>query len=201
MQRTSVATRPRTPEQQPQPTISLRPTPRCEPPFDDELEPSFWATAHQLSLDWSPRRPAPPGPAADAPRHSPAAGVSPDAKLAVKRFVRTCVEVIDGHRPAAHLRRLSHPMQAAGVVAQGTAAAHRVRELRETMKRPRRRAAGRRAGDRPTPVAVLHVRLCEPRPGAVEAAVALLTAERTCAMALRLELHEAEWQATALRLL
>ena len=186
----------------PRPSISLRPAPPCEPPFDDELEPSFWATAHQLSLTWPSRRP-PPGPSEGEPalpQHSPAAGVSAEAKLAVKRFVRTCVEVIDGHRPAAHLRRLSHPMEASGVVAQGVAAAHRVREIRESVKRPPRRAAGRRAGDRPSPVAVLRIRLCEAGPGAVEAAVALLTADRTWALALRLELHEDDWRATILRL-
>nr|WP_221376635.1 Rv3235 family protein [Actinoplanes polyasparticus] len=201
MRRTLEATRPRAPESPP--TISLRPTPRCEPPFDDELEPSFWATAHQLSLNWPSRRP-PPGPPEGEPglpQHSPAAGVSAEAKLAVKRFVRTCVEVIDGHRPAAHLRRLSHPMEASAVVAQGVAAAHRVREIRESVKRPARRAASRRAGDRPSPVAVLRIRLCEPGPGAVEAAVALLTADRTWALALRLELHEDDWRATILRLI
>ncbi|MCY1142891.1 Rv3235 family protein [Actinoplanes sp. Pm04-4] len=180
----------------PEPAISLRPTPRCEPPFDDELEPSFWATAHQLSLNWSPRRPPAPGePASELPQHSPVAGASAEAKLAVRRFVRTCVEVLDGHRPAAHLRRLSRPMEASAVVAQGVAAAHRVRELREAGRTP-----GRRAPSRPSPVAVMHVRLCEPRPGAVEAAVALLTAGRTWALALRLEVHEADWRATTLHL-
>jgi hypothetical protein len=48
---------------------------------------------------------------------------------------------------------------------------------------------------------VLKVHLCEPRPGAVEVAVALVTGERTWAMALRLELHRDAWCATALRLI
>ncbi|WP_436523438.1 Rv3235 family protein [Actinoplanes sp. HUAS TT8] len=122
-------------------------------------------------------------------------GASGDAKLAVKRFVQTCVEVLNGHRPAAHLRRLSTPGEAADVVAQGLAGARRVADMR----RPRR--PGDRRHQRTTPVAVLRVHLCEPRPGAVEVAVALVTGERTWAMALRLELHKETWSATALRLI
>ncbi|MBL7256799.1 Rv3235 family protein [Paractinoplanes lichenicola] len=174
--------------------ISLRPVPRCEPPFDDELEPTVWATAQQLALNW-PSAPEPGGRGQEQPaipRHSPIAGASADAKLAVRRFVQTCVEVLNGHRPAAHLRRLSRPMEASAVVAQGMAAAHRVAELRRGHRRKPSRVA---------PVAVIHVRLCEPRPGAVEAAVALLTGERTWALALRLELHEEAWRATLLRLI
>jgi hypothetical protein len=45
------------------------------------------------------------------------------------------------------------------------------------------------------------VLLCEPRPGAIEAAVLLITGERTWAMAFRLELHQQKWAATALRLI
>jgi hypothetical protein len=48
---------------------------------------------------------------------------------------------------------------------------------------------------------VLRVRLCEPRPGAIEASVILLTGERTWALALRLEKHDETWQATTLRLI
>ncbi|MBM2618955.1 hypothetical protein JIG36_25685 [Actinoplanes sp. LDG1-06] len=173
----------------------MRPTPRCEPPFDDELEPTVWATAQQLALDWPSQRATPDAAREPAipPQHSPIAGASAEAKLAVRRFVATCVEVLNGHRPAAHLRRLSSPMDAQSVVAQGMAAAHRVADFR--------RARGRRPTRRVSPVAVIHVRLCEPRPGAVEAAVALVTGERTWALALRLELHQDSWRATTLRLI
>src|SRR5689334_11358324 len=181
----------------PRPSISLRPVPPCEPPFDDEIEPLAWATAHQLALDWSPPallraaaapvvEPArPPGPVAEP---------SPDAKLAVHRFVRACVEVLNGHRPPAHLRRLSVPAEASRVVAQGLIGARRFAHLR-------RPGPGRRAARRPSPVAVIKLRMCEPRPGAVEAAVALVTGERTWAMALRMELHQESWCATILRLI
>ena len=188
----------------PRPPIRLRPVPRCDPPFDDELEPEVWATAQQLAFGWSPRQrptgaaPGPPPsspPAAETPRGSAVAGASGDAKLAVRRFVSMCVEVLNGYRPAAHLRRLSLPAEAAGVVAQGVAGARRVAELRRATHPADRRAR------RPGPVGVIGLRLCEPRTGAVEAAVLLVTGDRTWAMALRLELHQQAWAAAALRLI
>jgi hypothetical protein len=45
------------------------------------------------------------------------------------------------------------------------------------------------------------LRLCQPSLASVEAAVALVTAQRTWALALRLELHQETWSATALRLI
>jgi hypothetical protein len=183
----------------PRPAIRLRPAPPCEPPFDDELDPEVWTTAHQLALDWSPnpRQPPPPDPPPRPPvERSPRAGASADAKLAVRRFVHLCVEVLNGYRPPAHLRRLSLPAEAANVVAQGMVGAQRVAALRTAAQPP-----GRRPPRRPPPVAVIRLRTCEPRPGAVEAAVALVTGERTWAMALRLERHHDAWSATTLRLI
>lgn len=185
----------------PRPAISLRPVPRCEPPFDDEIEPAVWASAHQLALDWSPAaRPAQPrergsGVVVSAQR-AVVSGASHEAKAAVHRFVRLCVEVLNGHRPPAHLRQLSVPADATAVVTQALAGARRVAELRRAAQR-----AGRRPPRRPSPVAVIRLRLCEPRPGAVEAAVALVTGDRTWAMALRMELHQQTWSATTLRLI
>jgi hypothetical protein len=185
----------------PRPGISVRRVPMCEPPYDDELEPTVWASAHQLAFDWSspaghshPGRPSPPP--TSPPRHRPVvAGASNEAKQAVRRFVRLCVEVLNGYRPVAHLRRLAVPADAAGVLAQVMAAAHRVTEMRRRMQAP-----GRRPPRRSLPVAVISLRLCEPRPGAVEAAVALVLGDRTWAMALRMEEHHQSWSATTLRL-
>ena len=216
--------------QGPRPSISLRPAPPCEPPFDDELEPAVWVSAHQLAFDWSPAAlaaasadsassstpglaegPSPaPGLAVGAPfgswssgglvavgaRRAVVAGASHDARLAVHRFVRMCVEVLNGHRPPSQLRKLSVPANAAGVVAQALAGARRVADLRRAGAQ-----RGRRPAKRPSPVAVIQLRLCEPRPGAVEAAVALVMGERTWAMALRMELHHDAWSATILRLI
>jgi hypothetical protein len=126
------------------------------------------------------------------------AGASAEARLAVRRFVAVCVEVINGYRPAAHLRSLSVPGDAAGVVAQAMAATQRVAESRRSTGRATRGPS--RHGRRPDPVAMHGWRLCEPRPGAVEAAVLLTTGERTWALALRLERRQQSWSATTLRL-
>ena len=184
--------------QGPRPAIRLRPAPRHEPPFDDERDPRTWPLPHQLALEWSTpaRPPDPPTPPPPPVRRTVVSGVSGDAKVAVRRFVSTCVEVLNGYRPAAHLRRLSQPKEAATVVAQGLAGAHRVAEARQAL------TAGRAPRPRrPAPAAVVRARLCAPREGAVEAAVVLMIGDRTWAMALRLELHDESWQATTLRLL
>jgi hypothetical protein len=213
----------------PRPPIRLRPAPAFEPPFDDEIEPQVWATAHQLALDWGP--PArqsgasvtgslaahpgsgdsipgttPPVPGTSTPGTSTpggpsasvVAGASAEARLAVRRFVSVCVEVLNGYRPAAHLRQLSVPGCAAVIVAQAIAATNRVADMRRASGRSSRGAS--RHGRRPDPVAVRGLRLCEPTSGVVEAAVVLITAERTWAVALRLERHQQSWSATTLRL-
>jgi Family of unknown function (DUF6459) len=219
--------------------VRLRPVPRCDPPFDDELPLDAAVSADQLTIPWpraasgtsadalseaampvalnpaatqgAPRAPgltgaarliataahdrSDSGAAGSTVRGVPDAGTAGDARLAVRRFVSVCVEVLNGYRPAAHLRRLSLPMEAPGVVAQGVVGARRVAELRHAARPADRRVR------RPGPVAVLRVLLCEPRPGAIEAAVLLITGERTWAMAFRLELHQQKWAATALRLI
>ena len=119
-------------------------------------------------------------------------GASGDARLAVRRFVRLCVEVLNGFRPAAHLRRVSLPGHAADVVAQGLTGARRVADLRKAAR------PGGRPAQRPAPVGVIKVVLCEPRAGAVEAAVTLVTGEHAWAMAFRLEMHQQAWSATTL---
>jgi len=187
--------------QGPRPAIRLRRAPRHEPPFDDERDPRAWPFPHQLALDLSKPATTPfaaaEARARPAPRERTAVtGASAEAKAAVRRFVGTCVEVLNGYRPAAHLRRLSQPREAATVVAQGLAGARRVTEARQartTGRTPRPR--------RPAPAAVVRLRFCEPRAGAVEAAAILLIGDRTHAMALRLERHDDTWQATALRLI
>lgn len=183
--------------QGPRPAIRLRRAPRHEPPFDDERDPRAWPCPHQLALDWSKPAPTLAPPPAPVPRRRTAVtGASAEAKAAVRRFVSTCVEVLNGYRPAAHLRRLSQPREAATVVAQGLAGARRVTEARQA------RTGGRAPRPRrPAPAAVVRLRLCEPREGAVEAAAILLIGDRTHAMALRLERHDTTWQATALRLI
>ena len=184
--------------QGPRPAIRLRPAPRHEPPFDDERDPRAWPSPHQLALDWTiPARPPQQPPEPPRPvRRTVVTGASAEAKMAVRRFVSTCVEVLNGYRPAAHLRSLSQPREAATVVAQGLAGARLVTEARQA------RTSGRAPRPRrPAPAAVVRLRLCEPREGAVEAAAVLVLGDRTHALALRLELHDDVWQATVLRLI
>jgi hypothetical protein len=168
-------------------------------------EPPRRAARNEPDQRQPSRHPAAQHPAAQHPaaQHQPdslgsvgALSAEGDARLAVRRFVTACVEVFNGYRPAAHLRRLSLPAEAARVTAQAMAGAHRVSELRRLG--PKRQIP--RARRRPTPVAVLRVQLCEPRPGAIEASVVLVTGDRTWALALRMESHEEAWLATALRL-
>jgi hypothetical protein len=216
---------PRTPggfsESEPFAAIRLRRVPQCEPPYEDEADRQDAVIPGQLALEWPDRagtvlvrtvgaaskigttRAASKigtiGAASTAARalahgRPVVAGVSTEAKAAVHRFVRHCVEVLNGYRPAGQLRPLALPAEAAAIVAQGMAGARRVASLRKV-------APGRRAPRRPSPVAVVSLRLCQPSLASVEAAVALVTAQRTWALALRLELHQETWSATALRLI
>jgi hypothetical protein len=122
--------------------------------------------------------------------------------MAVQRFMGMCLEVLNGYRPAAHLRRLALPTEAAGVIAQAVAGAKRVAERRRAAAgthcgRPRAIAAGAN----PAIAKIRNVLACQPRADAVEATVVLATGERTWALALRLELHNQSWAATVLRML
>ncbi|MFI5492817.1 Rv3235 family protein [Actinoplanes sp. NPDC051859] len=148
-----------------------------------------------------------PTPASALPRVQLTAptGLSPDARLAVRRFVNSCVEVLNGYRPAAHLRKLAKPREAAAVVAQGVAAANKITQARKAAharRQPPHRPSRTNARQyRPAPVAVLCSSVCEPRPGAVEAAVVLIVGDRTLAMAFRLELEGDAWLATVFHLI
>ncbi|MEV7624586.1 Rv3235 family protein [Actinoplanes sp. NPDC089786] len=75
------------------------------------------------------------------------------------------------------------------------------RDAQVTGQGPSRSASVRRFARRPGAVGVLKFHFCEPRPGAVESTVLLLAGDRTCALALRMELQGRRWMAAALRLL
>jgi hypothetical protein len=144
-----------------------------------------------------------------APAHVPpvVAGASVEARRSVHRFVGAFTEVVNGYRPASHLRQLAHPGDAPVIVAQARAAGDRIAEWRRAAPgaggaagRSAARSAARH-GRGFAPVAVLKLRLCEPRPGAVEATVLLVVGGRTWALALRLECCQGTWAATVARLL
>ncbi|HYN94617.1 MAG TPA: Rv3235 family protein [Pilimelia sp.] len=125
------------------PPIRLRPAPPVDPPFDDDAAPRTWADprAEQLLLEWSPRA---AGPAAASRRAtdggassggSTGTGTPPESRVAARRFAGACLEILNGYRPAAHLRPLTMAADAAGVLEQLGLARERVRVLRESAGR------------------------------------------------------------------
>ncbi|GIJ12941.1 Rv3235 family protein [Micromonospora andamanensis] len=127
----------------------------------------------------------------DPTRHLPPEALATATAAATRvahRFVATCLEVFNGFRPPVQLRRQLDPTRAAVLLPElARATAHAAP--------PRRRSA--RPG-----VRLRRLRVCEPRPTAIEAA-AVLTGfgGRSWAMALRLEHRRGSWLCTDLRVL
>ncbi|WP_091348453.1 Rv3235 family protein [Micromonospora rhizosphaerae] len=189
----------------PRPPVRLRPAPPIDPPFADEGDPWFRLSPDQLTLDlFDPRRrdpgrpagrhvdvrPTPTGPGrhGSAPPPSALVTATPEAARAAHRFVRTCLEILNGYRPPGQLRPLSHPGSATEVAAQLARAAQRVGPVRRRSTRPTAQ--------------LRRLRVCEPRAGAVEAAAVLAgPAGASWAMALRLEHRRGSWLCTTLQVL
>jgi hypothetical protein len=112
-----------------------------------------------------PGRPAPPAGDAALPPPHPAA----------QRFVGMCVEILNGYRPAAHLRQVTHPKHCSAVTDQLTRRTVRVRM-------PPSHAA--RQGHL---VRVRRMLLSEPLAGVAELVVVLEQGPAVWAMAVRLE--------------
>jgi hypothetical protein len=102
--------------------VRLRRPPASEPPYD----PAFSGVSLPARRT-APRdglRPA--HSSANAPAPVPgvalagiaAAGVVPAAAASAQRYVRICVEVLNGFRPASHLRTLGGPVEFGTVVSQ-----------------------------------------------------------------------------------
>ncbi|WP_422771503.1 Rv3235 family protein [Plantactinospora sp. WMMC1484] len=126
-----------------------------------------------------------------APGQAPAgalAGATPEARQAAKRFLDTCLEIVNGYRPAGHVRALASPADAAGMVAQLSSAASRV-------------SGRRRPGQPVRTLRLRRLRVCEPRPGVVEAAAAVGTPGRTWALAFRIERRRGSWVGVSVALL
>jgi hypothetical protein len=112
--------------------------------------------------------------------------------------MNTCLEVLNGYRPVAHLRALSSPAHASAVAEAMTGAVRRVAN-----------AMGAPGGSKPARVKLRRMRICEPRPGIAEISVVLSahTEERSrvsgrCwAAAFRLERVGTSWRCTVARVL
>lgn len=111
-----------------------------------------------------------------------------EARQAARRILACCVEIIDGHRPIGHVRRLSEATDHAVLVGQLTAAVRR-------LARPQ--SAGQRAGG----LRVRVLRVSEPRPGGAEVTAVLGRGDRSWALAMRIDLGPAGWRASRINLL
>lgn len=183
--------------------VQLRAVPPLDPPFDDESTAAAGPGRGQLALDLTGagrpvissrprggshpahRRPAAPLDPLPLP-NGMVPTATPEARQAARRFLRTCLEILNGYRPISHLRPLTSPGESEGVIGQFAVGLDRLAVL------------ARRAGGRRELVQIRRVRVCEPRPGAAEAAAVLGNGGRTWAVAFRLERRRGSWVATAL---
>jgi hypothetical protein len=157
----------------------VRPAPRREPPFDDELDgqAAFALGGHD--------RPLPFARTADAPANFTlpvSRGDLPDPALWARRLLVGIVEVAGGRRPLQQLVSLLSPSIAHGLRTDF----HRAIEHRH---RHWTHAA-----------TVRSVRASEPRPGIAEISATLQLGRRVRAVALRAESHQGRWRCTRLQL-
>jgi Family of unknown function (DUF6459) len=217
------------------PLIRVRPAPSFEPPYDDEPGPRE-ATAADPQLAKRPGRderrghghrrgpeersgeerlsgPAPAGPAGGSP---PRAGTGGQAAY---RYVGLCLEVLEGFRPAAHLRRLTSPAAFDAVLEQLARPAARTGHQSSAGPMPGGRTTaasapagstgraaptggGRRAGGPGAErLRLRRLWVGEPSNGVVEAAAVVGRADRAWALALRLERREETWLCTDLQVI
>lgn|SRR5690606_28513407 len=187
------------------PVVRLRPAPPLDPPYDDELALVAWlrSAGDQLELDFTA---AGGTPGASGTRHrtrtqrvdtaeatvpgSPVAATA-ETQRAARRFLDTCLEILNGYRPVAHARALTTPGLAMGLVGQLRAATERLPGLGRPAN-PRRPASHL--------LRLLSLRVCEPKAGVAEAAAAIGNAGRTWALAFRLERCRGRWIAVVARL-
>ncbi|HEV7896467.1 MAG TPA: Rv3235 family protein [Planosporangium sp.] len=184
----------------PPPLVRIRRAPAFEPPTDDDRRPDDHPVcAGQLALftsvhgirarDGAPAGRAGTSASAGSTRSTGTAGASSSASapayIAASRFVSACVEVLNGFRPAAHLRALTTPLEFTGVTTQLTRRAVRLRM-------PGRDPAGRER------VGVHRLRVFEQRAGVAEAVAVLGNGEASWAMALRFENRRGSWLCTLL---
>ena len=186
--------------------VRLRPVPRCEPPYDDELDGSRPAPPRPsdrddvqgaLALAFTlpsgvPAVPEPPlrlvpDPGADDPLVAPRPTSTQDLPAArgwTARLAQAVAEVVSGERPVRQLVRWTSEGVYAEVSRRAVAAA----------------AGGVAVRSRTTRPVVRSVHVCEPADGVAEACALVAHGERAHALALRLEGRDGRWVCTALRI-
>jgi hypothetical protein len=156
--------------------LAVRTAPPLDPPFEGasqppggmELLPVEWATVASVTREVAePERPSP------VQRPSPPPKVT--ARAALQRYVGMCVEVLNGYRPATHLRAATDPQR------YGDVADQLVRRTVRVRMPPGQAARHGRL------VRVRRLLACEPLDGIVEATVVLEQGEACWAMAVRME--------------
>lgn len=160
----------------PVPLVKVGRVPQLEPPYDDERTEADRRTPARTKAR-PRRRPVIPPPIAPLPD-------TPPAREAIRRFIGVSIEVINGFRPAAHLRSLIEPNRVADLTAE------LAKRTRSSMPRITRGIA---VDDR---VKVRQIRICEPIAGVAEAAVVLGRGDIRWAMALRWEYLRGAWLCT-----
>jgi Family of unknown function (DUF6459) len=204
-------------------SVQIRRAPRAEPPYDDERPADqhplgSWPIAGdwaELPLDWHSDGSAPESPAPTPPEP---AGPRP-ADVAAARFVRACVEVLDGFRPVRHLRTLATPENFEKVSAELLRPRRRrlLTRLRDSTVWSHQPVRGGSPTGRPRPgtgatgapvpgagagrVEVRLQRVMEVRDGAAEVVTVLARGEDVWAMAVRLERRPEGWLCTDLQVL
>ncbi len=150
-----------------------------------------------------------PGLSAPADSDSPAAGAdSRDAielRLAARRLLATCVEVVGGYRPLGQLRQFCVPERFDAIVSRllrpsGLGRGHGA--TRDSVIAghgggpPRTgRTARTGPGDR---VTIRRVQICDVLDGVAEIAVVMARRDKVWAMAIRMELARGRWQCSHL---
>lgn len=162
-------------------TMTLRPAPRREPPFDDELHESVRDRTgpHDRWLPFASVRPV----HAPMPERRPAANADlPDPARWGRRLLIGIIETAAGRRPLAQLGAVLSMSVAAGLGADLERAA-----------RGHRRHWTHAA-------AIRSVHASEPGDGVAELSATVKSASgRVRAIALRLEAHDGRWRCTRLQ--
>lgn len=157
--------------------VIVRPAPRREPPFDDELPapvPLFGPRAPRLPFE------VVAAPAAWLPKPARPRGL-PDPQRWAQHLLVGMIETAGGRRPLQQLNALLSPSVSRGIAADFERALHR--GARHWLHR----------------ASVRTVRCAEPCEGVAELCAVLDTGQRVHAMALRLEERHGRWRCTRIQ--
>lgn len=162
-------------------TITVRPAPRREPPFDDEIDPSTTVGPLDQPLpfdEWRPRLPRPRPVLRSTTRARPV----PDPAVWGRRLLVGIIETAGGKRPLHQLSALLSPGVATGLGVDFE------------------RAAKSGAPHWTSGAAVRSMRATEPADGIAELSATLQHGLRVRAVAMRLEVRRGRWCCTRLML-